>query len=766
MSGYYPPNQHMPPQYYHVNPNMLPNPNLPPNVQSLMAPERSVVHGMPESPVYPSIPGPFTQYGESQIPQAYMDQYEDLPGPMGTGQGANGRMRRRAPPGDHVKHRRTRSGCFTCRQRRVKCDETHPMCERCRKGNRECVYPEPQSNSKASRSGSKSGKSSSADEGSSPENHEAEIDPKKRLAPILDDDEEEEEEEDDLDDEPMLHSSSQEFREPSNTPSLTLDRSPSPSTENSSVVANSIARPAMSRRSSNQTTKIPASAMKSFPGVSQDVKFYLSYFQSHMSHHHYSLKRDDTNFLKTDFLQQAMKYEPLRYAVVGYAAYFHTLSKPNGHISTFLQYYNESVSRLRASITKNKKQGLATFLTILQLAAIEEVLGDWVNLSGHQKAAYDLLTRLYTPQTIVESDFLLKVLLWYIRFDLFVGFQSGGESVLGREWYVAVHDHYSQQARENPDSIMLKYEERFAYSRLVAKESSDLFARKAKGLITDEAFMEQLPILDEKIKNLEKIVDPVLSNPSFKVSSFPGKHNPDDIVNPYEPNLIWGGDLWTSNFLLFDTWGILFMYHISVAMALRKPWDPELTETAYRACQHFKAVCAYPGGLPGAIIEAQASMAIATLFLPRDHKTMMWCRRTFCDIESSGYIYSNILRNKMLEQWGLEHSDWWLPDDEGCRPIIRSIKDFITERTTAPKDQTSEDLREMKGIFTTLTISDSPPEDQSTSSPIEGALGSGGVPMKMDETIVYTGGSPDFDWNYDRKYSGATGYDSAQYPGQ
>jgi len=43
---------------------------------------------------------------------------------------AKGR-RKPAPPGtDHVKHRRTRSGCYTCRTRRVKCDETRTICER------------------------------------------------------------------------------------------------------------------------------------------------------------------------------------------------------------------------------------------------------------------------------------------------------------------------------------------------------------------------------------------------------------------------------------------------------------------------------------------------------------------------------------------------------------------------------------------------------------------------------------------------------------
>ncbi|RHZ68021.1 hypothetical protein CDV55_107618 [Aspergillus turcosus] len=38
-----------------------------------------------------------------------------------------------------VKNRRTRSGCLTCRQRRVKCDEGQPNCLRCVRSGRECV---------------------------------------------------------------------------------------------------------------------------------------------------------------------------------------------------------------------------------------------------------------------------------------------------------------------------------------------------------------------------------------------------------------------------------------------------------------------------------------------------------------------------------------------------------------------------------------------------------------------------------------------------
>lgn len=32
---------------------------------------------------------------------------------------------------------RSRSGCFTCRRRKVKCDESRPVCEKCQIGQRE-----------------------------------------------------------------------------------------------------------------------------------------------------------------------------------------------------------------------------------------------------------------------------------------------------------------------------------------------------------------------------------------------------------------------------------------------------------------------------------------------------------------------------------------------------------------------------------------------------------------------------------------------------
>jgi hypothetical protein len=257
---------------------------------------------------------------------------------------------------------------------------------------------------------------------------------------------------------------------------------------------------------------------------------------------------------------------------------------------------------------------------------------------GHQKAAYDMLIRLYTPETITQSDFLLKVLLWYIRFDLFVGFQSGGESVLSQDWYVAVHNHYYQRVQDDLEDLSMRYEERFAFSRLAAKDSNDLFSRKAKGQLSDEAFGKQLAELSARIDGLDKHIHPILLDPKDKVQSFSGTPDPDSIVNPHEPGILWDGDRWTSNYLVMDMYGIMFMHHISISMALRRPFDPAYIAKAFQAAQAFEAIRTYPNAPPGAVIEAQATMAIASIFMPKDAKTTNWCRRQFVKIESAGYV--------------------------------------------------------------------------------------------------------------------------------
>jgi hypothetical protein len=99
------------------------------------------------------------------------------------------------------------------------------------------------------------------------------------------------------------------------------------------------------------------------------MKFYLDYARTNLTKHHWEMKLDTSGFFNKTLIEVALRFDPLLYAVVGFAAYHYTLSKPDGQLKDFLGYYQKSVSLLRK--TFKQKPTLATILTILQLATIE-----------------------------------------------------------------------------------------------------------------------------------------------------------------------------------------------------------------------------------------------------------------------------------------------------------------------------------------------------------------------------------------------------------
>lgn len=122
---------------------------------------------------------------------------------------------------------------------------------------------------------------------------------------------------------------------------------------------------------SSCTSKEGSPSKLDFSHLARDLQFFLDYHQNYLTHHHYFFKHDSGHFLHTTFLELALKSDPLLYAVVGFAAFHHTLRKQNGKIQDFLHYYNKSVSLLRKSLQSGKKNTDATLLTILQLATFE-----------------------------------------------------------------------------------------------------------------------------------------------------------------------------------------------------------------------------------------------------------------------------------------------------------------------------------------------------------------------------------------------------------
>ncbi|EPE10551.1 negative acting factor [Ophiostoma piceae UAMH 11346] len=95
-------------------------PNIPPGpmpYQHMPAPYGMPPYGMP----------PYGLPGHHGLPDMRMSSY---------GLGTHHRHKK------EIK-RRTKTGCMTCRKRRIKCDETHPTCNNCKKSKRECAGYDP-----------------------------------------------------------------------------------------------------------------------------------------------------------------------------------------------------------------------------------------------------------------------------------------------------------------------------------------------------------------------------------------------------------------------------------------------------------------------------------------------------------------------------------------------------------------------------------------------------------------------------------------------
>lgn len=130
-------------------------------------------------------------------------------------------------------------------------------------------------------------------------------------------------------------------------------------------------RPHLGKQKSHSSTRANPLTSGKWAQLPKDVRFYMKYHRDHLTNYHYAIKYDGSDFLGTTFLEIALGYEPLLYAVTAFAAYFHTIKNPNAKIQNFLQYYDKSVSLFRQSLSERPRHTVATLLTILQLATFE-----------------------------------------------------------------------------------------------------------------------------------------------------------------------------------------------------------------------------------------------------------------------------------------------------------------------------------------------------------------------------------------------------------
>lgn len=237
------------------------------------------------------------------------------------------------------------------------------------------------------------------------------------------------------------------------------------------------------------------------------------------------------------------------------------------------------------------------------------------------------------------------ILGWYTRFDVFAGLMGGFETVLDREWFQYSEHHLLQQIQQEPEELVWKIEYVLAQQRLIAMDMSLLFSRNGKGELSINDFVQENEFIARRIKNWTKDMDPELRDPDYLVTDFSGGRevDPDDIVDPYLRNTLYQGQLYAMNFARLDMNALDLMHKYRTALFMKTQPSKDLAMKAFEVCQLFEAIEFYPGSPRGAVLAAQASVGIASLFLPRDETHAMWSRRKFASIECQGCVNISFL---------------------------------------------------------------------------------------------------------------------------
>lgn len=266
----------------------------------------------------------------------------------------------------------------------------------------------------------------------------------------------------------------------------------------------------------------------------------------------------------------------------------------------------------------------------------QEYLGDWGNLMGHQHAAKELITKLYTPKTIASTEVGRKMLQWSIRFDVFASIGTGERTALGTEWIRACSHSYSELWEKNPTNLDLRIEGLFNEHRVLSSEMLELFSKCSQNEISLADFMKENDDLAQRIHTSSSSLDPFYS---FKehVVLLPEATELEDTSIPYKKSQFFTGPLWSLNYLIKDCLALEALHMHQTSLIIQQAPPPDLARLAIALCRIIEAIDQWPDSPDGATIATQVSVGLVCLYVPRNERNIEWCLSKLAKIETLGY---------------------------------------------------------------------------------------------------------------------------------
>lgn len=257
---------------------------------------------------------------------------------------------------------------------------------------------------------------------------------------------------------------------------------------------------------------------------------------------------------------------------------------------------------------------------------------------GHQKAAFEILVKLFTPQTVMNTALGRACLRWYFRFDNMIALFGGFPTTVSRSWITAMTSFYNTQAISYPHDLRWKLDVRQVQFLQLTYDMALLYAKGSRGQTTADEFQSQHSEIERKLQSWKDSWDPNLTDERFLVKDFPWRRplDPDDIVDPYAPGVLYNPPLFNTTVLTAEWKAVCIMHKCQTPGITMEELEDEVSSLAYSICQTNEAVQRWPLTPPGTVSALMQCVSLATLFLPQDTRHQTWCRRKFALMEQLG----------------------------------------------------------------------------------------------------------------------------------
>ncbi|CAN8102972.1 unnamed protein product [Discula destructiva] len=341
---------------------------------------------------------------------------------------------------------------------------------------------------------------------------------------------------------------------------------------------------------------------------------------------------------------------------------------------------------------------------------MEELFGDFTNLKSHQKAACEILTQLYTSETILQTSIDRAIFCWYMRFDITIASMGFSSPSLPRHWVAANDIYFQKLALSEPDNLQWSFEKTEAALGLISVDMCILAARRKTGELTENEFRAEHKHLTTRLREWRDTLDPGLADPAHLVlTSLRGSPSSQSkLFSYFSDHVPLYAEPYCFTTAIICEWHSMVLMHLcqagdtrAEAEAVAQLGDP--SQHAVAICEIIDAAERWPMVPHGLLMMLHPVLGLAAVFLPRSTRHHVWLREQFAWLESCGYVFPLMMRTRLAHLFEDETVlRWWLPNNEGFSPVLQRVRAFADERSNNPTSVQEGHSRDMKVVLDAL----------------------------------------------------------------